>query len=154
MTDNPETERTEADVFEDFELPASTRKSRLDRTPKPTDESDTDDPITANQRIATFWRKHKNGRISTTVILLDERDVVDVDSWTHDAVRKVSTPSRYTVRAEVWKDAETAKPDATAHATRGSDDPDQITADRPQETAETAAVSRALRYLGIRLPKD
>lgn len=96
-----------------------------------------DDFARAGDRIYAFHRKYKEGRIHT---------VIDGVRETGDGVLI------YTVSAAAYKDADTATPDATAHATRATNDPDKITAQFPQETAETAAVSRALRNLGI-LPK-
>jgi len=44
-------------------------------------------------------------------------------------------------------------PRAIAHATRTYQDVDPISAARPQESAETSAINRALRFLGIEPPK-
>jgi hypothetical protein len=102
--------------------------SRLHRAPR----TDPDDVTTAGDRIVKFWAKYKDGRIEPTVDTTYRDDVA-----IHMATVKV------------WKNGDSDKPDVTAHATRATNDPDPITAERAQETAETAALSRALRYLGI-----
>lgn len=113
----------------DIELPEDTRKSRLNRAPKP----DTlDDVATAGDRIEAFWKKHELGSILTEI---EQRDVGEA--------------TVFTARVFVRKNADSENPDTTAHATRSTADPDEVTAAFPQETAETSAVSRALRNLGI-----
>ncbi len=124
----------------DIELPEDTRKSRLNRVPKP----DTlDDVATAGDRIEAFWKKHENGSILTEV----ESREVQVGARRPDSWGEMATV--YTARVFVRKNAESENPDTTAHATRSTADPDEVTAAFPQETAETSAVSRALRNLGI-----
>lgn len=127
------TDTTEAPT-DDFELPKSSQRSKLDRAPK-SDEAD--DVTTAADRIAAFWRKYPNGSILTEVESTRIDTVDHLPYFTH------------TVRAFVRKDGTASLPDATAHATRSDSDPDPVTAAYPQETAETAAVSRALRNAGI-----
>lgn len=122
-------------MTDDLELPEDTRKSRLD---KPAKAEKPDELATAEDRIKAFWRKHEGGRILTEV----------------ETVRESLDGSlTYTVAAAVFKIAEDSKPDATAHATRSSSDVNEIVAAYPQETAETVAISRAIRYLGIEPPK-
>ncbi len=114
-------------------LPVDTKKSRLQ---KPVRAADTlDDVATAGERIEAFWKKHPTGRILTAV----------EKSW------DVEGATYYTMRAEVFRDEDTDvdEPHAMAYATRNTGDPDEVTAAFPQETAETSAVSRALRNLGI-----
>jgi len=103
--------------------------SRLHRAPR----TDPDDVTTAADRLHKFELKFRDGRIRTSVKLrtLDNGHLL------------------WTATAEVFKDADSPTPDRVAHATRATNDPDEITAERPQETAETAAISRALRFLDI-----
>ena len=130
----------------DITLPEQTGPSKLHRDPAPVPY--VDDVIRADDRIRSFRTKYKTGRIVTT-IAFDEGE--DTETWAGSVI--ASGVSTFTVRADVYTDAHSVRPAATAHATRSSNDPDPVTAARPQETAETAAVSRALRYLGIRLLK-
>lgn len=123
-----------ADAWEAPEviLPEDTTKSRLQRpTPKP----DTDDVATAGERIEAFWEKYPDGSILTEV---ETREVSGQYPY-----------SVYTVRAFIRKNGDADGPDSTAHATRSENDPDPVTAQYAQETAETSAISRALRYIGI-----
>lgn len=110
-------------------LPDDTQKSRLHKTPK---SEGSDDVASVGERIVEFRRKHPEGSILTEIEhRLDNGEVV------------------YTARAFVRKISDSDRPDATAHATRSSLDADEVTAMYPQETAETSAISRALRNLGI-----
>jgi hypothetical protein len=119
---------------ERIELPDAPGQSRLHKPVKP---EPLDDVATAGERIEAFWEKYPEGSILT-----------EIDT------RVVETPehlpySVYTARVFVRKNADAESPDVTAHATRSEDDPDPITAQFAQETAETSAVSRALRNIGI-----
>lgn len=118
----------------EIELPADTSKSRLARPAKPEPQ---DDVATAGERIEAFWEKYPDGSILTEV---ESREV--------DAPERLPF-SVYTVRAFVRRNAADPEPSSTAHATRSEADPDPITAAFAQETAETSAVSRALRMIGI-----
>lgn len=113
----------------DIEIPEDKRKSRLPRAPK---VEPLDDFATAGQRIEMFWRKYPDGSILT-----------EIESESAGAF------SVFTARAFVRKDGDSDRPDATAHATRAGYESDDVAAQFPQETAETSAVSRALRNLGI-----
>lgn len=112
-----------------IQLPEDKSRSRLKA---PTPETD-EDFATAKDRIAAFWERYPNGSI-----LPAEPTTADIPGG-----------REYTVRAFVRKDSSSDSPDTTAHATRGTDDPDPIVARYPQESAETSAISRALRFLGI-----
>lgn len=112
-----------------IDVPVDDTKSRLR---KPTESPENDSFVLATDRIRAFHNLYPDGRIITTV----ERDVYG------DAVV-------FTVAAHVYKTSESDKPDAMAHATRDTRDEDDGVARRPQETAETVAVSRALRNVGI-----
>lgn len=118
---------------DDIEFPQDDRKSRINRPPK----ADTPEDVTsAADRIEAFWQKYPGGSI-----------LPEVDS------RIMETPDGpctvYTVRAFIRKDSQSESPDSVAHATRGENDPDPLVAQYPQETAETSAISRAIRNLGI-----
>lgn len=119
---------------DDIEFPEDDRKSRINRPPK---SEAPDDFASAADRIAAFWEKHPDGSI------LPEIDHVVVDDGERLPYRV------YTVRAFIRKNSESDRPDAIAHATRGENDEDEVTRAFPQETAETSAISRALRNLGI-----
>ncbi len=146
MTDTTITE-TPADIT----LPDDDGRSRIRRTPQA--EPLPDDAVTADERIAAFWRKHKNGRLDTQLILINGEPAHEVGSFDGTTVMEVGGRREFTVRATVWRDASDPFPSATAEATRSNDDPDPITAERPQETARTAALSAAIRFLGIKPSK-
>ena len=119
-------------IEDDIDFPTDDRQSRINRPPK----SETpDDYATADQRIEAFRERYPGGSI-----LPDEPERRDITGTTH---------REWTVRVFVRKNADSEKPDAIAHATRGTDDADPGIAARPQEAAETSATSRALRFLGI-----
>lgn len=122
------------DVVAEIELPESLEKNRLVRTPRP---EAPDDFASAADRIAAFWEKYPEGSILPEV---EETTIDDGQSLPYRS---------YTVRAFIRKNSESERPDAIAHATRDEADDDEVTAAFPQETAETSAVSRALRNLGI-----
>lgn len=115
-------------------LPEDSRKSRLQRLAK---VETVEDVATATERIEAFWAKYPEGSILPEV---DTRIVDDGQSLPYPV---------FTVRAYVRKHSESERPDAVAHATRGENDEDELVRLRPQESAETAAISRAIRNLGI-----
>lgn len=118
----------------DIEIPKDDATSRLHRPPK---TETPDDFASAAERIEAFWAKHPTGSILPEV----ESGMVEGG---------MNPPYRvFTVRAYIRKDSQSDRPDSVAHATRGENDPDPVTAQFPQETAETSAISRALRNLGI-----
>lgn len=118
----------------ELELPTDTAPSRLHRPPK---NETPDDVATAGERIEAFWERYPEGSILTEV---ESREVVTAENLPY---------SVYTVRAFVRRNSTDADPSSTAHATRSEADPDPVTAAFPQETAETSAVSRALKMIGI-----
>lgn len=124
---------TELSVTE-IQLPEGPAKSRLHRAEK---NETPDDFRTAAERIEAFWELHPSGSILTEV----ETTVVEAAETLPYLV--------FTVRAFVRKDSLDERPSATAHATRGENAEDELTAQFPQETAETAAISRAIRNIGI-----
>lgn len=121
-------------IEDDIEFPTDDRQSRINRPPK---SEAPDDFASAADRIAAFWEKYPEGSILPEV---EETTINDGQSLPYRS---------YTVRAFIRKNSESEGPDAIAHATRDEADDDEVTAAFPQETAETSAVSRALRYLGI-----
>lgn len=121
-------------IEDDIEFPTDDRQSRINRPPK---SEAPDDFASAADRIAAFWEKYPEGSILPEV---EETTIDDGQSLPYRS---------YTVRAFIRKNSESERPDAIAHATRDEADDDEVTATFPQETAETSAVSRALRYLGI-----
>lgn len=115
-----------------IEIPEDTKKSRLAKPAAPKPDAP-DDYATAADRIEAFHRKYPDGSITTKITSRTVDDVVI-----------------FTARANVRKDSrQSYRPNATAHATRSTADSSEIAAERPQETAETVAISRALRNLGI-----
>lgn len=136
------------DAIEEFALPADTARSRIKpagppAVPAEAREGD-EDIVTTAQRLTKFRRLCPEGVIQTEV----EYD---------------PRVEGYTATARVWREKPSITrndgtpitlPDAIAHATRTySSTEDPITRARPQEAAETAAVGRALRFLGINPPK-
>lgn len=117
-----------------IELPEPQGQSRLHR---PAKSENPDDITSAADRIDAFWEKHPNGSILTEV----ETTIVEAADVLPHLV--------FTVRAFVRKRSEDDRPSATAHATRGQNDDDELVRQFPQETAETAAISRAIRNVGI-----
>jgi hypothetical protein len=130
------------DLMEQLDIPQSSPQRGRARTPEPAAGDATDDIVTADQRIKKFRTKYPDGVIATSV----ESDA----------------QGTFTARAEVWKTSPTTgvggarytrHPDATATATRSRDDEPSVGSLYPQESAETAAIGRALRFLGIEPPK-
>ena len=118
----------------DIEIPEDTRKSRL---PRPARLETTDDYATAEARIAAFWEKYPDGSILPEV---ETRTVVDSAGVAYEV---------HTARAYIRKDGDSDRADVVAHATRGENDEDEVVRKFPQESAETSAISRAIRNLGI-----
>jgi ribosome-binding protein aMBF1 (putative translation factor) len=116
-----------------IQLPEDNTKSRLQRASK----SEGDDFVSAESRIEAFWERFPEGSI------LPEVEEKTIDDFQNPPYRV------FTVRAYIRKNAQSERPDSVAHATRGEDDADALVAQFPQETAETAAISRAIRNLGI-----
>lgn len=114
-------------------LPEDSKRSRLQRPKVET----ADDVATAMERVEAFWAKYPEGSILPEV---ETRIVDDGQSLPFQV---------FTVRVYVRKNSESERPDAVAHATRGENDEDEIVRLRPQESAETSAISRAIRNLGI-----
>lgn len=125
-------------------IPDDTARSRLSpRTSERPPADHVEDIVSADARIAEFWRKYAGGRITTSIVRVDY----------HDPSAERPVAADYTVVAEVYKKSGDSGPSATASARRSGIDADEITASRPLESAETAAISRALRFLGI-LPNN
>lgn len=133
MTYEDDMEAAVAKIAE-ITLPEAQGKSRIHKAPRP---EAPEDAATAGERIEAFWEKYPDGSILTEI---ESREVTVGDTAPY---------SVYTARVFVRRHADAESPDATAHATRSGADPDEVTAAFPQETAETSAVSRALRNLGI-----
>lgn len=124
----------ESTALSAYGIPVDTSKSRLHKPVKP---EPLDDVATVGERIEAFWERYPDGNILTEI----ETRVIETTEHLPYSV--------YTARVFVRKNADAESPDTTAHATRSEADPDPITAQFAQETAETSAVSRALRNLGI-----
>ncbi|MGF3056188.1 hypothetical protein [Microbacterium sp. YY-01] len=118
----------EADMIAQIlpDIPKDDRASRLARrTREPAD----DDVTSVSDRLKAFYRKCPNGRVHT--------DVTDMGD------------GAWLARAYVF-DGEIEMPRASASATRSRHDTDEVSAEYPLETAETAAISRALRNFGVK----
>lgn len=107
--------------------------SKLNREPIP------DDYTSAEDRIRGFRRLYPEGRIETSLSVMGGKEGWDIPTG----------PVQITVTARVFRDEDAQHPSAMAHATRRSDAADDVTAEFTQEVAETAAISRALRNMGI-----
>jgi hypothetical protein len=94
--------------------------------------TDAEDFTTADERIVTFWRKYRG-------------QPVKIDSHS----QRVDRPGgavEWTVHVTVAAGEHVVRASATRHSTDYND----IVADRPHDSAQTAALSRALRFLGIK----
>lgn len=121
--------------LEEIPLPVDTKKSRLRKTdPAPVSDYDPDDIATVDEKVAAFWEQHPLGAIASTVEYFAHAD--GRLSW-------IGT-------ARVWKGERFESvdhPDSTGSALRVEDLDSQYPA---FETAESVAIGRALRFLGIR----
>lgn len=116
-------------MTDDIEIPEDTRRSRL--TP-PASFADPDDIATVDDKITAFWEAFPNGSI----------DASDIEQISEDAWR---------VTAYVWKDADAdRRADSTGSATRTVDLDGHVSGQFALETAQSIAISRALRFLGFR----
>jgi hypothetical protein len=121
-----------------IDIPEDTRPSRLNRPAKdsgPLSSPDPDDLSTVDGKVAEFWSACPEGRIETEVDLHQSGDVV------------VAT-------ARVWRDRTDGQPVTTAHASRSYVDDADPFAYRATEAAETVAIGRALRFLGIQRTEE
>ncbi|KJL45605.1 hypothetical protein [Microbacterium trichothecenolyticum] len=94
--------------------------------------TDAEDFVTADERIVTFWRKYRGQEVKIT---------------SHS--QRMERPNgavEWTVHVTVTAGDHTVQASATRHSTDWND----IVADRPHDSAQTAALSRALRFLGIK----
>jgi hypothetical protein len=94
--------------------------------------TDAEDFTTADERIVSFWRKYRG-------------QPVKIDSHS----QRVDRPGgavEWTVHVTVAAGEHVVRASATRHSTDFND----IVADRPHDSAQTAALSRALRFLGIK----
>ena len=136
---------------EELAIPEDTSRSRLTKTTEYLPPADSDDFTTADDRLKSFWRKYKTGRV-VTKILTDETDgEEEVQDFAGNVVHRSLGVRTFTVTAYIFRDADDDVAASTAHATRTTASTNPVTAEFPQEVAETAAISRALRFLGIRL---
>ncbi|MFF7293167.1 helix-turn-helix domain-containing protein [Microbacterium sp. NPDC008134] len=119
---------------DDIHFPIDDRQSRINRPPR---AETPDDVIRAADRIEAFWEKHPDGSILPEVEI---ETLADADGIPYRS---------YTARAYVRKDASSERADVVAHATRSERDEDEYVRRYAQETAETSAISRAIRNLGI-----
>jgi hypothetical protein len=112
--------------------------SRLDRgrhTSKPDFGPDPDDLSTVDGKVTSFWAAYPDGRIETEVILNQSGDVA-------------------VAAARVWRDRKDQAPTTTATASRSYVDDADPFSYRAVEAAETVAIGRALRFLGIQREGD
>lgn len=116
----------------DIEFPDDNGRSRLGG---PVSSFDPDDVATVDAKVAAFWTLYPEGAI----------DAADVEQVAPDSWRAT---------AYVWKhrDAE-GRPDATGSAHRTLSHDEHPSAAYPLETAQSVAIGRALRFLGIQAGK-
>ncbi|WP_323986245.1 hypothetical protein [Microbacterium plantarum] len=116
-------------MTDDIEIPEDTRRSRL--TP-PASFADPDDIATLDERITAFWEAYPDGAIDAS-----EVEQTGETSWM--------------VTAYVWKNGDSeGRADSTGSATRTVDLDGHVSAQFALETAQSIAISRALRFLGFR----
>lgn len=116
-------------MSDDIEIPEDTRRSRL-TTPVPM--ADPDDIATVDEKITAFWEAFPDGAIDASKI-----EQTGENSWL--------------VTAYVWKNADAdRRADSTGSATRTVDLDGHVSAQFALETAQSIAISRALRFLGFR----
>lgn len=117
----------------DLVIPADTAPSRIDRgrNSTPVSSFDPDDVATVDDKVSAFWADYPEGAI----------DASDVEQIAQDAWR---------VTAYVWKNRDAdGRPDSTGSATRTVDLDGHVSGAFALETAQSVAVGRALRFLGI-----
>jgi hypothetical protein len=115
----------------DIDLPVSARPSRLDREAGPVTGFAPDDIATVDAKIAAFWTLYPDGAI----------DASDVEQTGEHSWR---------VTAYVWKSGDSeGRADSTGSATRTLDLDGHISGQFSLETAQSVAIGRALRFLGI-----
>lgn len=126
----------------DVELPSDDRPSRLARgasRPTSTDENP-DDIRNVDRKVREFRVMHPLGQIKSEPVAEYTR------------VGQPDKPDTWTFRASVWREykAGSVVPDSVAHCTiTGNPDGDELTDRYPQQSAETIAIGRALRFLAV-----
>jgi hypothetical protein len=116
----------------DLPFPQDNRPSRLNRPAGPVTGFDPDDIATVDAKVAAFWALHPDGAIDASDV-----EQVGEHSWR--------------VTAHVWKNADSeGRADSTGSATRTLDLGGHISGQFSLETAQSVAIGRALRFLGIR----
>lgn len=113
-----------------IELPTDTKPSRLTKTTAPVSGFDPDDIATVDDKIREFWATYPDGRVDTS----------DIKNLGDGAWR---------VTAFVWKNGDTNAPDSSASATRAFSLDGHVSEAHPLESAQSVALGRALRFLGI-----
>lgn len=110
----------------DLAFPEDTARSRLSRPP--VSGFDPDDISNVDAKVAAFREACPEGRIDAT-------QIVQVgDAWL--------------VTARVWRTSDGVEPDSTGSALRTTTT-DEGWGEYPLETAQSVAIGRALRFLGI-----
>lgn len=116
-----------------IEVPVDDAPSKIRGRSAVRTDDNPDDIGVVDAKVRAFWAEHENGRIETDV------KVIKTDGL----------PTTFLVTANVWKDVLHTAPDATGHALREYNDDDEPYGLFPLESAETVAIGRALRFLGI-----
>lgn len=122
---------------DDVEIPEDTRRSRLN---KPGNEAVDEEFVRAEDRFARFRRQHPEGGMQAAL----ERVIEHADGHL-----------TYVVQARAWSETTALGAggrQASAWAQGSTKSSNPVIAGSPLESAETIALSRALRNLGI-LPK-
>lgn len=122
----------------DITIPTDEKPSRIKPRVKsgdtpPVSDFDPDDVSTVDSKITEFWSKYPEGRFETEVEVY--RNEYDLPT--------------FTVVARVWAVSEEDAPATVAHATRTLGEGEEPYSLRALEWAESVALGRALRFLGL-----
>jgi hypothetical protein len=127
-----------AEALDEIEIPTDMSASRLaprKRAARSTSEVDPDDVGTVDDKVTSLYAAYPQAAYETTY------------EWWQDGLGVRS----YAFVARVWLDRSdvTGRPDAVAHAERTQGVGEEPYASRAMETAESVALGRALRFIGI-----
>lgn len=115
----------------DIIIPADEKQSRIKTRPVPNADVDPDDITTVDAKVTEFWGLYEDGAI-------DSSDIEQI------------APDAWRVTARVWKQAHSqGRPDSTASSTRAAEYDEHPSGAHPLETAQSIAIGRALRFMGI-----
>ena len=126
-----------ATIPAEVEFPVDDRPSRLDRRPpSPVGSFDPDDITRVDDKVAEFWERYPDGAI----------DASDIEQIGESAWRVTAFVWRVAPQAQFHP---SARADSAASATRTLDVDGHESGRHPLETAQSIAIGRALRFLGV-----